>query len=251
VNIPVKTGPDDGPNQPFGTARGVNPGRVIWNWDTAATNRNCMTYYFKPENTNQQVVAKMFDESVLKLTGEPSVRKSWDAMFRYFNQKKHNISKGYTSGEKIFIKINQTSGRGRLKQSERDKGNYYYPASRVSEKGKIEEPDLGTCETGPNIVLQILRQLVNECGIDQSYIAVGDPQNPTYGHNYDAWAAEFPDLVYTDRSSGSYGRTQIHPTKNDLVFYSDKFQTDKLYDIILDHNRGQEPIIFIILIYLR
>jgi len=46
MNIPVKTGPDDGPNQPFGTAMGIKPGRVIWDWDTAATNRNCMTYYF-------------------------------------------------------------------------------------------------------------------------------------------------------------------------------------------------------------
>ena len=32
--------------------------------------------------------------------------------------------------------------------------------------------------------------------------------------------------------SGNYGRTLIHPTKNDLLFYSDKSQTDKLYDII-------------------
>ena len=36
-NIPIKTGPDDGPNQPMGTALGVNPGRVIWAWDPKAT----------------------------------------------------------------------------------------------------------------------------------------------------------------------------------------------------------------------
>jgi len=230
--ISVKTGPDDGPNQPFGTAMGVKPGRVIWAWDTAATNRSCTGYYFKPENTNQKVVSKMLNGSVIKLTGESSVGKSWDAMFRYFNQKKHHVSRGYTSGEKIFIKINQTSGRGRLKQAERDKGNFYYPVIPDQQPGEAGSPDLGTCETSPFIVLQILRQLVNECGIAQSDIAVGDPQNPTFGHNYDAWAAEFPDVIYTDRSTGSFGRTLIHPTKNDLIFYSDKFQTDKLYDII-------------------
>lgn len=231
-NITWKTGPDDGPNQPFGNAMGVKPGRVVWVWDTLTTNRDCKDYFFKPENTRQGEVSRMFDESVLKLTGESSVSRSWDAMFRYFNSKKHHIDRGYTPGEKIFIKINQTSGRGRLSQAERDKGNYYYPPSKAGKPGHVKEPDLGTCETGPDIVLQILRQLINECGVKQQDIAVGDPQNPTYGHNFDAWSAEFPDVVYTDRSSEKYGRTLIHPTKYDLVFYSDKFQTDKLYDII-------------------
>lgn len=225
--IPVKTGPDDSPNQPFGTAMGVKPGRVIWYWDTMATNRNCKDYYFKPENTNQKVVTRMFNESVTKLTGESSVSQAWDAMFRNFNKKKHNENKGYAPGEKIFIKINQTSGRGRLKQAEREKGNFYYPTS-----GQGRNAGLGTCETNPYIVLQILRQLVNECSINQSDIAVGDPQNPTFGHNYDAWVAEFPEVNYTDRNTGNFGRTRIHPTKNDLLFYSDKYQTDKLYDII-------------------
>ena len=231
-NISVRNGPDDGPNQPFGTAMGINPGRVIWDWDTMATNRNCDGYYFKPENTSQKVVSKMLNESVIKLSGESSVRKSWDAMFRYFNKKKHQSDRGYISGEKIFIKINQTSGRGRLKQSEREKGNFYYPVSVEKQPGGKGSQDLGTCETSPYLVLQILRQLVNDCGIDQSDIAVGDPQNPTFGHNYDVWASEFPDVKYTDRTSGNYGRTLIHPTKSDLLFYSDKFQTDKLYDII-------------------
>ena len=49
------TGPDDKPNQPFGTAMGVNPGRVVWIWDPKATNENCTNnfdikdWYFKPE----------------------------------------------------------------------------------------------------------------------------------------------------------------------------------------------------------
>jgi hypothetical protein len=217
-----KEGPDDGPNQPFGTAVGVSPGRVIWIWDTTATKRNFKTYHFLPENYNQDVIYRMFNESVKSLAGQSNVSKSWDAMFRYFNKRKSNIDKGYTKGEKIFIKINQTSGRGRLTVAERAKGNYTVPV----------RPGLGTCETTPPIVLSILRQLINEAGVDQADIAVGDPQNPTLGHNYDAWAAEFPNVKYVDRTFGTFGRTLISPTKNDLLFYSDKFQTDKLYDII-------------------
>jgi hypothetical protein len=230
--ISAKNGPDDGPNQPFGTALGIYPGRVVWTWDTMATNRDCKDYYFKPENTDQQVVSKMFSKSVIRLTGESSVRESWDAMFRYFNLKKHQTNKGYTKGEKIFIKINQTSGRGRLRIAERARGNFYYPDPPKPKQGEERKANLGTCETSPFIVLEILRQLINDCGVSQSDIAVGDPQNPTYGHNYDTWHAEFPDVIYTDRTSGDFGRTLIHATEKDLLFYSDKFQTDKLYDII-------------------
>jgi len=217
-----KEGPDDGPNQPIGTAVGVNPGRVVWVWDTMATKRNFTTYHFLPENYNQDVIYRMFNESVKRLTGQSDVSKSWDSMFRNFNKRKNNGNKGYTKGEKIFIKINQTSGRGRLTVAERAKGNYTVPV----------RPGLGTCETTPPIVLSILRQLINEAGVAQADIAVGDPQNPTLGHNYDAWAAEFPNVKYVDRTFGTFGRTLIFPTKNDLLFYSDKFQTDKLYDII-------------------
>ena len=119
-----KEGPDDGPNQPIGTGVGVKPGRVVWAWDTTATKRNFTTYHFLPENYNQEVIYRMFNESVNSLAGESSVAKSWDALFRNFNKRKKNIDKGYTQGEKIFIKINQTSGRGRLTVAERAKGNY-------------------------------------------------------------------------------------------------------------------------------
>ena len=217
-----KEGPDDAPNQPIGKGVGVNPGRVIWAWDTTATNRDCKTYHFLRENYEQDVIYRMFNESVKSLAGKSDVSKSWDVLFRNFNKRKRNIDKGYTQGEKIFIKVNQTSGRGRLKVSERAKGNYTVPV----------RDGLGICETTPSIVLSILRQLINECGIDQANIAVADPQNPTLGHNYEAWAAEFPDVKYVDRTFGTFGRTLIYPTKNDLLFYSDKYQTDKLYDVI-------------------
>lgn len=227
ANVSPAIGPDDGPNQPMGIPTGIKPGRVVWVWDSTATNRNFTDYFFNPANTNQKVVSNMLDESIKKLTQETTVAKSWDSMFRYFNTKKHNENRGYKAGEKIFIKINQTSGRGKLTAAVREKGNYSYPSQQTARSANI-----GVCETGPNVVLQVLRQLVNECGIPQSDIAVGDPQNPTYAHNYEAWHAEFPDVKYTDRTFGTFGRTLIKATENDLLFYSDKYETDKLYDII-------------------
>lgn len=231
-----KKGPDDGPNQPFGQETGIYPGRVVWAWDPKASNANCTDNYstgdfhFKPENYDQKTISKMFGESIKKLTGEKSVSKSWDAMFKFFNKKKHQANRGYTAGEKIFIKINQTSARGRLNAATRSEGKYYYP--EYNPKPANNRAMASVCETTPPLVLEILRELVNECGVKQSDIAIGDPQNPLWGHNYDAWSAEFPNVLYTDNMFGTHGRTIIKSTTNTLLFYSDKGDSDKTYDII-------------------
>ena len=75
IHLPVdltERGPEDGPNQPFGTGMGVNPGRVVWVWNPKATNENCLNtfeskdYYFKPENTNKEVVRTMIRDALYK-----------------------------------------------------------------------------------------------------------------------------------------------------------------------------------------
>ena len=44
VDLPA-SGPDDGPNQPLGIARGINPGRVVWVWNHEATNEKCISSF--------------------------------------------------------------------------------------------------------------------------------------------------------------------------------------------------------------
>ena len=232
----LKTGPDDGPNQPIGRALGVNPGRVVWIWNPDATNINCNSnydtkdWYWKPENTNEKVVGSMFSNSLKKLCSKDNITDSWDVLFRYQNYKKHHTDKGYTKGEKIFLKINQGTSRWLL-SAEDKKNGYYYPTKLRADEPRVKT-SLAPTETGPYIVLEILRELVNELGIDQTDISVGDPMTDIYGHNYDIWFAEFPGVAYTDKFSDMNGRTLIHPTKNDLIFYSDKSQKDKLYDVV-------------------
>ncbi len=229
-------GPEDGPNQPLGKALGVNPGRVIWAWDKEATNENCTNtfdnqdWFWKPENTNPKVVAEMVSNSVNKLTGTSSISKSWDALFRYHNNKKLNITKGYTKGEKIFIKINQNTSRVMLTQEGKENG-YHVPVTLKPGEEKRKN-SYGSTDTSPYIVLELLRELVNEAGVSQSDIAIGDPMCPLYGHDYDVWFKEFPGIVYIDKNSINHGRTLITPTSNDLIFYSDKTQSDKLFDVI-------------------
>jgi hypothetical protein len=228
----MKSGPDDGPDQPIGKGMGVNPGRVVWAWDPKATNADCINVFdfYKPENTNQGVVNRMVVDAVKKLSGKTNLNESWDAMFRYFNTKKSGKNKGYTQGEKIFIKINQGTANAKLRAD--DINNGFNIPKRITESEAAKNGTSGTCETYPNVVLEILRELVNVVGVEQKNISIGDPISHIFGFNYEAWATEFPDVVYTDRSSAKSGRTLITPTAKDLIFYSDKTQSDKLYDVI-------------------
>ena len=233
----VKTGPDDGPNQPFGKPTGIFPGRVVWIWNPDATNEkfehnNFETYdwFVDAKNTNEKVVGKMFRDGIIKLTGKETLGKSWDAVFRNFNVKKSNKDKGYTKGEKIFIKINQGQSRWVLNQEDKNKG-YYIPKT-LKKNEESRKINLIPTETGPYVVLELLRELVNELGVEQSDISVGDPMCPIWGHNYDVWVKEFPGVKYIDKVSTMYGRTLIKVTEKELVFYADKVDSDKLYDVV-------------------
>ena len=234
----VASGPEDGPNIPIGTAKGIKPGRVVWAWDKEATNENCTNtfdnndWFWKPENTNSEIVSSMINGSLNKLTGKNKIADSWDALFRYHNNIMHNKNAGYTKGEKIFIKINQNSSRGVLGRETATRGFNVPTAFGPGEERK--KLNIGSTETGPYIVLQILRQLVNEAGVREEDIAVGDPMCPLFGHNYDIWVKEFPGVAYIDRNTDTHGRTLIRPTDEDVVFYSDKTLGDKLYDVIVD-----------------
>ncbi len=229
-------GPDDGPNQPFGTPMGVNPGRVVWIWNPDATNENCLNtfeskdYYFKPQNTNKDVVSGMIRNGLTRLTGKKSVKEAWDVLFRYHNQIKMQSAKGYVRGEKIFIKINQGTSRWLLTDEDKDIG-YYYPETfkPTSLRGSA---NYGTTETNPYVALEILKELVNEAGVNQSDITVGDPMTDIYGHVYDVLHSAFPNVVYVDKFSAKFGRTLTVPTDDDKIFYGNKSQKDKIYDCI-------------------
>jgi hypothetical protein len=87
-------------------------------------------------------------------------------------------------------------------------------------------------ETSPYVVLELLKELVNDYGVNQEDISIGDPMNPIYDHNYKVWVKEFPKIHYLDRTQSNFGRTQTQFTEKELVFYSDKTIKDKLYTVI-------------------
>ena len=236
VSTETRTGHEDGPNQPIGEAKGIFPGRVVWIWNPDATNEKFehndwakYDFYSNPENNNPKVIGKMFRDGVLKLTGEKNPKKAWDAMFRYYNKTHRNINAGYVKGEKVFIKINQGQSRWILNQEDKDNG---FEIPRTLAKGQERRASsFLSDETGPYAILEMLWELVNEYGVDQADISVGDPMCPIWAHNYKVWSKEFPDVKYLDKNTTKFGRTLTKITTNPLVFYSDQKTTDKLYDV--------------------
>jgi len=185
----------EGPNQPMGEGKGINPGRVAWIWNPDATDENCTNssgdYWYQEDNTNQEVVETMLSDALRMLTEEETDSAAWNAIFHYYNQTHERGDVGYTAGEKIVIKINLNSS-----------------ASYGS----------NTIDTSPHIALAILKQLINVVGVAQADISIGDPGRTVMDLYWDKLHAVFPGVNYWGNGSG---RIPIQQSDNFEMFTSD------------------------------
>ena len=204
--------PEDGPNAPMGIARGIYPGRVIWDMNPKAIKGDPYSteddYHFLAENNDQKAYDAMFKESILRLTGASGVKNAWDSLFRFHNRSKGLGNVSYKSGQKIFIKINQVTAGYTTYSTDCFAYNEGNPAS-------------GGTQTTPFVALAMLREMVRDFGVVQSDIYIGDPNSHIFAHNYEAWHSEFPNIRYLDAWESGCGRTPIVPSSGTLIHYSD------------------------------
>ena len=238
-------------NQPIGEAKGIFPGRVVWSWNPEATNENCENtvnedgiidnnddIYYLAKNNNESVIKDMVSEVLQKLTGTENDAAAWDSVFHYFNRETRKIIAGYSSEEKIFIKTNNQGV-----------GLPHNMNSDLSQRdGPIWDPypfPPHITATSPYAILAVLDQLVNQAGVPQNMIFVGDPHININKIYYDILSTDFPYVHYMGVNSDSvtdcesYGRTLSVPTEQEVVFYSDKGTvldqtSDKLYQQMYD-----------------
>jgi hypothetical protein len=200
----------DGVNNPMGVGFGIFPGRVVWEWNTAATNEKCLNTsltdcFFTAKNNNQDTINRMLNNSIKKLSGKTSVKEGWNAIFQNFNAKKTGTPSGYVTGETIFIKVNN--------------GQAGWAINTADLSAREDKP---IAETTPFTVLAMLTQLVDSCGIPQDKIYVGEPMTHLYKHLYDVLHAKYPNVKYLDKDNKtSLGRTRISGWHNDAIYYSD------------------------------
>ena len=202
--------PADPANSPIGTAKGIYPGRVVWdhnpdatNWKPEWNNRKDI-FYWDDEHTDQAVVDEMMSNCIKWLTGEEEDSIAWDSLFRYFNRTHNKGDVGYTQGQKIAIKPSHVEQR---------KLDY-----------KVNYADLS-----PQMVVGLLKQLVYEANIPEQCITVCDSSRYITNKTFDRCYSLFPNVnylvtnFYTDEGDDRYKdprRPPVVPSEEPMIFYS-------------------------------
>jgi len=170
-------------NKPIGTARGIFPGRVVMARDPLATKwagnwKLKEDQWWLDKNTDVEKVQKLLSITLQKLTGGKNNPEAWDKIFRFYNQETRGISKrGYQSNEIIAIKINLNNS---------------------SEKKTDNQSD-----ATPQLVLAMVRQLVNEVGVPQKNIIIYDARRPIFPYMLTTVWHEFKDVRFLQEKVAS------------------------------------------------
>ena len=196
-------------NAPIGNAKGIHPGRVVWVHDPDATDwaGPGNGHWWESSHTNQAVVDQMIGSAVRALAGESSDAAAWDAVFRYFNQAHGKGNAGYKPGEKIVVKVNYV---GCIRAS--------------SEAVGIEDYNLKNADymnTSPQVIVALLKQLVNVAGVNEADITVGDTICYFPNEFYNMCHEQFPNVHYMEYS-GQFGRTGAKPSSIPLYWSTPK-----------------------------
>lgn len=191
------------PKEPIGIPQGYNPGRVIWEWNPNATEKELIGYWWEKENNNQTIIDQMFSFGLKTLADANNDHSAWDLLFKHFNQEHGHGNVGYQAGEKIAIKINLNNC------------NYY--TSEDNER-----------DASPYVVKALLRQLVNTVNVDQEDIYIYDASRPmenwffnrVFYEEYpaDPLVPEFADVHYVDGSGDASGREKVESSTERIYF---------------------------------
>jgi hypothetical protein len=194
-------------NAPIGNAKGIHPGRVVWVHDRDATDWDGPGdgHWWESGHTRQEVVDEMMSRALKALSGEPSDTAAWNALFRYFNAMHGKANIGYKPGEKIVIKVNFV-GCIRI-----------WNSSRVT---NIKDYNLGNTDymnTSPQMIVALLRQLVDKAGVNEADITVGDTLCYFPNEFYNMCRQHFPNVRYMEYL-GQFGRTAAKPSSVPLYW---------------------------------
>ena len=170
------------PLDPKGVPVGIHPGRVVWNYNPDATNWNGSSGYWK-DYIDQAVVDQMLSNVLIDLVrtspvDAPSESEAWDRLFRHYNLKVGNGDIGYQTDQKIAIKLNFN-------------------------KATSYTGDNNCGLVSPQVVLALLRQLVNNANADDDDITFYDTTRLIPDHTFTRCKTEFPEVHFVDSVGGS------------------------------------------------
>ena len=183
------------PNQPMGEGRGIHPGRVAWVHSPGVASWDGKTGLWVEDRWNNQAKAdRMVAEAVMQLTGEPTAKKAWRALFRHFNKTHGRGNRGYKKGETIAVKLNMNNA--------------------ITHRDTIE------LNSSPFVTLALLRSMVRDGGVRQHDIIVCEPSRAITDSIYNKVHREFPFIRMIDNLGGD-GREKCEYYPEQIVYSVD------------------------------
>ena len=183
------------PNIPLGVAKGIYPGRVAWGHNPKIASWDGKTGFWWEDRFNDQAETdKLFSQTLSSLTGIQKEKDAWDALFHCFNKTKRNIDTGYKAGEKVAIKINQNNTSAHESNNE--------------------------INANPQLILSLLKSLVNEAGVPQENITLADPSRFITNNIYDKCHAVYLKVHFVDHNGGD-GREKATFVENGFIYSKD------------------------------
>ena len=184
-----------GPNQPIGEGRGIHPGRVAWVHCPGVAKWDGKTGLWVEDRWNDQAMAdRMIPEAVMQLTGQPTAKKAWQAIFRDFNKKHGRGSRGYKKGESIAVKLNLNNA--------------------ITHRDTIE------LNSSPFVTLALVRSMVRDGGVRPQDIVLCEPSRAITDSIYYKVYREFPQVRFVDNIGGE-GREKCDYYPEQIVYSVD------------------------------
>ena len=184
-----------GANEPKGEGRGIHPGRVAWVHAPGVATWDGHTGLWVEDRWNdQQKADDMIREAVVALTGEPTAKKAWHALFRHFNKEHGKGARGYRKGEMIAVKLNLNNA--------------------LTHRDTIE------LNSSPFVTLALVRSMVRDGGIRQQDIVLCEPSRAITDSIYNKVHREFPRVRFIDNIGGD-GREKCEYYPEQIVYSQD------------------------------
>jgi hypothetical protein len=168
-------------NQPIGEAQGIFPGRVVMARNPEATKwagnwKKQDDQWWLDKNTDTQKVSEILSATLQKLTGASKDKDAWTKIFTFYNKTTRGLSnRNYQAGEVVAIKINLNNSSDKKTDNQSD--------------------------ATPQLVLAMVRQLVNIANVPQNNIIVYDARRAIYPAMLTTVWKEFKDVRFLQENA--------------------------------------------------
>lgn len=203
--------------KPIGEAKGVHPGRVVWvhDPDVLSWKGPGDGHWWADAHTRQPRADEMMKRAVCDLAGETTPSQAWNKLFTYTNRTRQKGPVGYRRGEKLVIKPNWV---GMIWREGRVNPETYRFVQRED-----------YMNTSPQLLVSLLRQLVDDAGVQPEDIIVADTLAYLVNEYYEILHGAFPTVQYIDYA-GKFGRSKT--TFSEIPLYWSHRPEGKAADFI-------------------